>query len=302
MTAPPQLPLPDALIDRLERLKSTSAGVLRDRVYEVLAAYGIDVERLVRDTRMEVVDEERARLERKLDRFKLFRARLASGRLPPEKAEEAKARLLAAPADIKAQRAVLKRLEERAPPPLPSAPTRELVRHMGREPVVRHREPNGDLLSAPRHEFEWPVDAMRVALTAEEYGAALRLREAYLRRQNTPGAVDWNGAGGSVPGSRLPIRDEQLRAGRDWNAVWLRLDPTLRLIVSNFMLEEPPRGRERCLTPVEFGQAYGALKDKATARGVAIGAVRTSCSVVARLFREYDQWRAEKRREGRESA
>lgn len=296
MTSPPALPLPDALVDRIERLNTTSAGVLRDRVYAVLADYGVDVERLARDTRMEVLDEEKARLDRKLDRFKLFRSRLASGRLPPEKAEEAKARLLAAPADIKAQRAILKRIEARPPPPVPSAPTRELVRHMGREPIVRTTEPNGDLLSAPRHEFEWPVDAMRVALTAEEYGAALRLREAYLRRQNTPGAVDWNRSGASVPGSRLPIRDEQLRASRDWNAVWLRLDPSLRLIVSNFVLEEAPRGRERCLTPVEFGQAYGALKDKATARGVAIGAVRTSCSVIARLFHEYDQWRAEKRR------
>ena len=185
-----------------------------------------------------------------------------------------------------------------APAPL-SAPTRERQRHGG-EMTIAEREVDGTALQAPRYKFEWAVDRMCVAMTAEEYAAAVRFREAFLRRQNTPGAVDWNRSGGSVPGSRLPIRDEQLRASHDFNAVWTRLDPTLRLIVGNFILEEPSRGRSEPFNAVDFGKEFGATKDPNRARGVTVGAVRTAAAVIARLFREYDQWRAEKAREQRQ--
>lgn len=176
-----------------------------------------------------------------------------------------------------------------------SAPTRELVRHKGGAPLIETRDITGAELSAPRYRWEWSVDRMAAPLTAEEYQAATRLRNAYLMRQNTPGAVDPNGAGGSHPGSRLPIRDSQLKAAAEWNAIWLRLPPELRFVVTNFILEEAPRGQEHPLDAIEFGRMYGVTRDKEKARGVTVGALRATTAVIARLFREYDHWKAEQR-------
>lgn len=296
-STPPPPDFAQRLVDRIERLMTSSAAVLRGKVYEELGAAGVDVPKLVADARAVVLAEAKDRAERSARSWRMLQQRVKDGRLPPEKLAEARERLTRAPATVKAHKEVLKRIEARPPPPLPSAPTKELIRHMGSAPLVREREPDGTPLSAPRYQFEWPVDRVAVAMTAEEYAAAVRLREAFLRRQNTPGAVDWNRSGGSVPGSRLPIRDEQLRASYEWNAIWHRLDPSLRLIVSNFILEEPPRGRDTPLDGVEFGKLYGATKDPNRARGVTIGALRASCAVIARLFDEYDRWKAQQRRE-----
>tara|TARA_R110000868_G_scaffold936_3_gene7144 strand:- start:9708 stop:10625 length:918 start_codon:yes stop_codon:yes gene_type:complete len=298
-STPPPPDFAQRLVDRIERLMTSSAAVLRAKVYDELGAAGVDVPKLVIDARAVVLAEAKDRAERSSRTWRMLQQRVRDGRLPPEKLAEAKERLAKAPATVKAHKEVLKRIEARPLPQSPSAPTRELVRQMGRTPVVQDREPDGSPLSAPRHVFEWPVDRVSVAMTGEEYGAAVRLREAYLRRQNTPGAVDWNRSGGSVPGSRLPIRDEQLKASYEWNAVWHRLDPTLRLIVRNFLLEEPPPGHSAPLDGVEFGKVYGATKDPNRARGVTIGAVRTACAQISRLFQEYDHWRADKAREQR---
>lgn len=203
----------------------------------------------------------------------------------------------------RALRRTFARLGAQAPegPQPHSAPTQQLVRHKGAEPIVETRDylldSHGAELSAPRYRWEWAVDRMAVALSAEEYSAAERLRNAYLTRQNTPGAVDPNGAGGSHPGPRMPIRDPQLRAAAEWNAIWLRLPPDVRFIVRNFILEEAPRGLEHPIDAVEFGGRYGVTQDKAKARGVTVGALRATCAVVARLYHEYDDWKARQRRE-----
>jgi hypothetical protein len=292
---PADTAIAQSLISRLERLATRSPAVMREAVYEELAAQGVDVPALAGDARALMRAEAESKMSRWEQIAKLIANRLRSGQLPPGKAAEAKRQLALAPMTIKAQKAVLKRIEARPAPPQPSAPTRELVRHYGHEPSVRDREPDGTILSAPRYEFQWALDRCNVEMTAEEYGAALRFREAFLRRQNTPGAVDWNRSGGSVPGSRLPIRDEQLRASQDYNAVWYRLPPAVRVIASNFLLEVAPRGMERPLDAVEFGKMYGATKDPNRARGVTCGAVRTACSMIAGLQREYDEWKHQKR-------
>jgi hypothetical protein len=284
--------LATAIVDRIEPLQTRSAAVLRAKLYEVLALQGLEVDRLVRDARMAEVAELEARAERAAGRARDLRARIAAGRLPPERLAEASARLAPLGVKEKAYREAVKRLERRPLPDLPSAPTRERLRHAGEAPLVRALDVDGSPLTAPRYELAWAVDRMSIALTAEEYQAAQRLREAHARRQATPRTVDLGGSGAGVPGPRMPVSDATLRAGREWNAIWHRLDPTLRLIVANFILEEAPRGRERPLTALEFGQMYGAVRDKATARGVATGAVKTTCAVIARLWREYDHWRS----------
>lgn len=255
-----------------------------------LAEAGVDVEKLrAAADRAEAADAIHRTLE----------ARVASGRLPPQKVPEALRRLKLAAERQHQAKVLLKDLERQDAPRPPSAPTRELVRHKGGEPVIDEREADGTPLSAPRYRFEWAVDRMAAPMTAEEYQGLTRLREAYLRRQNTAQGVDWNGAGGNVPGPRLPISDAQLAAGRAWNAIWHRLDPTLRVIVMNFVLEEAPRGHDAPMTAVDFGKLYGATKDPNRARGVTVGALRTSAAVIARLWLEYDQWKAQQRRQGR---
>lgn len=254
---------------------------------DMLARAGVDVEKLrAAADRAEAANAIHRTLE----------ARVAAGKLPPVKAAEALRRLKLAAERQREAKALLKDLERPETPRPPSAPTRELVRHKGAEPVVTDREPDGTPLSAPRYRFEWAVDRMSAPMTAEEYQGLTRLREAYLRRQNTAKGVDWNGAGGNVPGPRLPISDAQLAAGKAWNAIWHRLDPTLRVIVMNFVLEEAPRGHDAPMSAEEFGKLYGATKDARRALGVTVGALRTSAAVIARLWHDYDQWKAEQRR------
>lgn len=286
------------IIDRIERAATPSVAVLRSHIYDALTACGVNVQRLVDDARSSVKAELEERATKAATRARLLRDRVRAGTLPPQKLEEARVALARAPATVKAAKAALKRLEARPAPPLPSAPTRELVRHMGREPVIQEREANGDPLSSPRHVFEWPVQAMAVAMTAEEYHAAERLRWAYSTRQNTPKAVNLNGAGGGVAGSRAPITDEQLRAGKEFHAIWYRLPPELRLIVTNFVFEEPQRGHDAPLSAIEFGKLYGNTRDPNRARGVTVGALRATLVQVGSLYREYDQWRSEQRSGG----
>ena len=294
ITAPP--PLAADLVHRIERLKSASVVTMRDTVYEALGAAGVDVAHLVGDARDGILAERRAEAERLAALERVLKGRVQSGTLPVGKLQVALGRLRTLALKSKAYKEALRRLEARPLPQPASAPTRELVRHKGAEPVVRDREPGGQPLSSPRYEFPWAIDRMSVPLTAEQYQAAQRLRDAYLRRESTPKAVDWNGAGRSAPGPRLPISEAQQQAGREYNAVWTRLPPELRAVVANFLFEQPWAGQGRPLTPVEFGQAYADLKHKDTARGVTTGAVMVTCAVIARLFREYDEWRSDARR------
>jgi hypothetical protein len=192
---------------------------------------------------------------------------------------------------------VLRRLEQApARQRAHSAPSSERLRHWGDDVTVVEREPDGSALSAPRFELRWAIDRMTVSLSAEDYGAATRLRETWAQRQAVPSTVDLNGSGGGAPGSRLPITDRQLAAGREWNAVWHRLPPGLRTIVMNFICEEAPRGRASPMTAVEFGQLYGSVRSAEQARGVTRGAMRATCAQLTRLFWDYDAWRAEQAR------
>jgi hypothetical protein len=296
--------LPAALVARIERLSTSSVATMRATVYDILADAGVNVSELVAEQRAEIVRADQEAREKRAARLRLLQERLTTGRLTPAQQATALEQIATLDVRVKSDRKeanrVLKRMEARAlPPPLPSAPTPERLRHWGEEVTIRDREVDGTVLAAPRHELRWALDRMTVALSAEEYNAATRLREAYLRRQSSPKGVSLDGAGGGVPGPRLPISDRQLAAGREWNAIWLRLPPALRLIVLNFICEEAPRGHERPMTGVEFGRLYGSVKYEEAARGVTRGAVKTACATIAGLFSDYDHWRAEKAREER---
>lgn len=297
--------LATALVDRIERLQSPSPAVLVRTVYGALVEAGVDVAKLAVDTHAAIAREVEDRAEADAARKRTLEARVASGKLAPAMAAEAAERIKTLDARIKEGRrrisAELRRMEARIAALPPSAPTREMIAQAGDAPLVRDREPDGTPLSAPRYEWPWPVDRMQVSLSAEEYGAATRLRRAYLEHQPTTATTNYNG-GSRGGGVREPVSERQMAAGRDWRAVWLRIDPPLRLIVDCFIVERAPKGHKRPLTAEEFGREYGTTRDARRALGAATGALKTTCAVIARLYREYDEWRADQAREQRRVA
>lgn len=152
--------------------------------------------------------------------------------------------------------------------------------------------------SGTAHLMQWPIDRAASILTAGEYDAAQRLRDAYFGRNAHPRVPSFGGGGGgggSSHGSHLPVGPHQERAGREFNAAWTRLGPALRAIVRNFVFEEAPSGSERPMTAEEFGMRYGRTTDARRARGVADGAIKTACAALATIWAEYDIWRHEQK-------
>lgn len=285
-----------ALLERTTTIRPRTVTT----IYRLLEELGIDVARLVYDERHTIAEDLNAQLAQRQATRRLLEDRLADGRLTARQASVAHKQIATLDVRIKDERrkanAILRRLEQTPAPRAHSAPPPERLRHWGDEVAIVERERDGTVLSSPRYELRWAIDRMTVSLSAEDYAAATRLREAWAQRQAVPSTVDLNGSGGSVPGPRLPISDRQLAAGREWNAIWHRLPPGPRTIVMNFICEEAPRGRASPMTAVEFGRLYGSVNNAEAARGVTRGAIRVVCEDLARIFRDYDQWRAEQAR------
>lgn len=181
----------------------------------------------------------------------------------------------------------------------PTAPTPERMRQAGEPPIVDIVEPaNGPIPALKRHRFDWPVDQAMELLTVAEYNAAARLRDAYYGMQPRSAISSYGGGvGGGDPASKLPLAERQEAAGRDFNALWDRLPAEIRVILKTFVLEEAAPGAERAPTPAEFGMSYGRCRDARRAKGVADGALKAALSMLAATAQEYDQWKAQKRRE-----
>jgi hypothetical protein len=296
----------ERLVAVLER-PASSSGAVREAAYAELRALGYNVAALVQADRERQIAEHLDMLAQTEARRRLLADRVASGRLSPIEARRVASQIAGLDVRIKAQRQeanrVMRRVEARAVPP-PSAPTPERLRHVGEAVLVADRDEDpitGETtpLAAPRYRVVWPIERWRGIILVEHYNTAARLRQAWSVRQASPKTVALDGAGGGHPGPRLPISDRQLRAGALWNAFWHRSGPCVREIILNFCCEEPPPGRERPLTAVEFGRAYAGVQQEHQARGVAMGAVKTALDAATSLLLEYDGWRAEQRRRGR---
>jgi hypothetical protein len=242
----------------------------------------------------------KAKLERRAERSAKITAnlrdRVRDGRMELDKVEEARRRLERAPNNTKAHREVLKRFERRPAPPAPlAAPTKERERKLDEAPKQELAEADKSPLSGPRYRVLWPVDAVRPQLSMDAYAAAERLRIAFDVRTNQPKTTGYDRTTGGVPGSRPPIRDDQLQASIEFKAVWNGLPRTLQTIASNFILQASPPGRDAPLTMQEFGKIYGGTSDARRQVGVSHGAIITTCAVLARLFGEYDRDRAGQR-------
>jgi hypothetical protein len=251
-----------ALIDKLETLRTPSAAVMRASVYRQLAGLGLDVDRLRRDACLDMIAEQEA---------KVARARTNKG-FHELRLEALKARLKT----------------------FSHVPTRELVRHKGEAPVIEEFDivdGKPEPLRTARHRWEWPVDRIRHIIAADHYNAAERYRWAYETSQGNARIGDYgDGSGRSDPARRLALTPEQERAGRIWNVMNININPAVRLIAWNFILELPPRGWERPLTAVEFGHEYGRTTNESRARGITEGALITACAVLSDVNRGYEEW------------
>jgi hypothetical protein len=323
------------LIGVMERLDTRSAAVLRHASYRVLEELGIDVRRLVGDARAQLIAERRAAAERSqnsLDRLRERAARipelqavvmggpadqvremLASKAKPVEitialdvplgyvravrdldRGREARLKLTAQRKAMPRKHwERLARIERRGG--WSSAPTRERKRQLGEGEEFIEAKVAGEQKS---HRTAWPVDQIRPILSDAAYFAAERLRDAYdgMQPGSRDASFDRYGTAGN-PSNRLGLTPTQERSGRVWHAMWGRLPAGLRFVVQNFVLERPWGGEERALSFVEFGRRYGSADGDKQCRGVAQGALKAACDVLAHLSKEFDVWvQAEQRK------
>lgn len=258
-----------AVVGEMVRARTASAGALKDRLYATLAALGIDVGRLEGDAQARQLSEQRSKREQSWQR----------------KLEKALA---------------IRQLREPDFEPIfPTAPTRERVARAGEDPITRDVvAAAGPVTALQSHQFPWPVNKITRVLTAEEYAAAVRFREAYENRAARPNVGDYGTSSGrSDPARRLPVTPVQERAGREWNALKLHMPPAVFAIARELILEEPLPGHARPRSLVEFGKAYGNTTDARRAIGIAEGALKTVCGALAAIAREYDAWRRAQARE-----
>lgn len=286
--------LPQALVSALERLRAVTATDVRDTAYQVMLEFGVDVAKLARAEHTEIAKGWHATIEARVATRTLLQARVDAGRLPAARLAKAIERSRELDVRIRTDRMrlgrVVKDLEARAQRiEAHSAPTPERIAHHGEAAAVSDRDEEDKALAAPRHRLVWAIDRISHLLTAGEYNAAQRLREVYWQRRAYAKVSDITGSGGrGVAGSRVPVTVAMVRAGAEWAAVGRWMPLAIRGIALNFVVEEAPRGRDAPLTWVEFGRAYGGVKDDKTARGVAYGAAKTCCVLLEAAFREQD--------------
>jgi hypothetical protein len=260
---------------------------LPKRLRLALAEAGFDISRLAHESPASVEREVQDRAERAATAAQAIKQRLIAGRLPASKRAEAKRRLERVSDDLGRLRQLLKMLTGRKPAPQYPEPTIERVRHAG-EVIAETSEKDGTPLRAPRHRVQWPVDRVGPTVPAEDYNAAQRFREAFMERQARPSTVDWDGGGGSVPGSRVPVSDYQLHAAEEFDVIWSRLSRPIRTIVANFVLELAPPGKDAPMTLQEFGRVYGNTRDDRGARVGSIVAIKIACAEIAKEYRAYE--------------
>lgn len=284
-----ELALAGTLIEQLERSRTTSAGVLRKRTYQLLGALGIDVPQLVGEARETLKRELRRKAKHATRRRELIEQRLQREKLDPETEERARLALKTAPKTIAAHKRALQDVMNR-PAVQPMDPT--LQRHRHTPEAV-----DSVLVSSPGERwtltkrFNWPVDHIAEVLSAAEYEAAERYFWAYVNREGRP-KVNNYGDGGSVgdPTKKLGLTSNQEKAGREWEMWRRRIPPALKPVLDNFVLEQPPRGSSRPLSRAEWGKLYCRCQHDHQARGVADGALKLACGVLAAIWAEYQDW------------
>jgi hypothetical protein len=286
--------LASQIVAALERSRTTSANVLRDKCYRVLGKLGVDIVKLVNDARGDHATQLRLTAKRSARRRQLLKMRIDREEIPADRLPAAIRSLQNAPRRAAAQKRALDLVLHR-PPVWSSDPTPERRRHATEEAYVIEVVPAaGPVRATVAHQFKWAVDEIADLLSAQEYEAAESFHWAYFSRLSHA-KIGGYGDGGSAsdPARRLPLTPEQQHAGREW-AMWSkRIPPALRPILFNFVLGIPPRGADKPLSRAEFGKVYGRCKGDHQARGVADGALKAACGLLAGVWAEYEDWMLE---------
>lgn len=293
--------LPSAIVGALERVRTSSPAAMREAAYEALRASGVDVDRLVRDELETMRSTYEAAVERREHTRQHLRLRVQTGQLPPAKLEATAKRLASLDLRIKTDKQqatrILKRIEARALPTPPEAPTPERLQHYAEAPTIADRDEADAPLVSPRYRLPSVIDRLEGMLTPGEYMAAVRTRDTYEANRARSRVADLSGGGAGVPGPRMPVSVRQVQAGAEWRSIGHRLPVAVRGIILNFICGEAPRGRDEPMTLVEFGRAYGGIHEEKTARGVAYGAIKTACALLELAWQQHDQWRVDERHE-----
>lgn len=174
-----------------------------------------------------------------------------------------------------------------------TAPTAERRRHATSEP----REIEVSPAMARAHHFDWPLEAIRNRLTADQYEAAERLRDAYLAMQPRSAVADPTGVGGaSDPSNRLAFTERQEFAAREFEFIMRYLEGRYVSIVANFILEREQEGKQRCLTIIEYGNKLSGMSGPHAGKAAGLVAIILTCDRLRRLWNAYDDWEKERRR------
>lgn len=318
----------------MENTDSASAAVVRRIAYRAMENCGVDVGRLVREARADIVKERQARADRSVNSLQRLRewaarrdelaARIQGGPSVKVRAllEEGKSvdeiqvllgvdrPYIAAVRDhAKARRAEQKLTEERKTLPRrhqsrvdrirarlgwTSAPTKERKRQLPEGEIFIEAKQPGD---AKTHRQPWPADVMRDMLSDQEYEAALLLYKAYHGMQSASkvGSLD-GGGGGADPATKLALTPNQQTSGRTWAAIWPKLATGLRYTAQNLILGRPWAGEERALGFVDIGRKVGRVASPDHARGIGQGMLKATCAALAQISKDYDTTvKAEKR-------
>lgn len=285
--------LPSALVSEIVKFKSKSAVVLKKRVYKALEGVGVDIAALEQEAWQEHRDALQARVDRSRRLAENLQRKIESGKIPPDKIAEAKARLLRAPKNIAEHERILKEVIDRQPI-WPTAPTLERRQHSN----VAAEKIEVAVGQPMAHKFTWPVANLQHFLTSDEFEAANVFRDSFNQAQPKSRVASWDGIpGGGFQGGGLPVTDRQIDAGHRYNALWYSLPLALKTVARNFILEQPPLGHTKPMSRVEFGRAYISCKDKAKASGATDAAIKSTCAALSDTLKEYSAWKEEKKKQ-----
>lgn len=289
-----------AVIKRLEQadiLATPSPSAMRRKVYDTLVHLGIDVPRLVRDTRKRTLTRNRARIRHQTMLTGMVERDLASGKLNRSEAIEARMKLASAPKKIASYRAIIDKVISR-PKYFSTAPTPER-RAKDLPPKVVRTMPHAGASSPKSHQFESAIQQAHF-LSAQENDAVNRIREAWENRTARPsiGKTAYGlTAGYTRPSDRLGLSEKQQDAARLWSFMEKRLGQAVMHLVRDIVLEDRDANQA-----ADWGRRYVRTSDQRRARGAYEGALKTLAAVLRLWVDAYDIWQADERERRKQEA
>ncbi len=286
-----------AVIKRLEQadiMRSPSPGVLRSKVYETLADFGVNVQLLVADCRKAITNRAKARIRHVRLLKTMAERRLASGEVAEAEIVDIKAKLLSAPQRIRAFQDVIDKVTRR-PKYFSHTPTPERWAKSGEPPRVIRTMPHAGASSPKAYRFDGVVEKASRFLTADEEAAIIKMRKAWENRTARPAigkAAYGLAAGRTRAADRLGLTETQQNAARLWRFYEQHVPPPIMDSCKALIIGEPDAEAAE-----EWGKRYILTNDGRRATGGWEGALKTLAQCVAWYNIAFDQWQARERAE-----